>query len=114
MIGALNIKLLSLADCDADLRVVDVAAPAMQLEEGIADPAMQNADGVLVEAQPEGHGYVLGLQHEIGGGGCGAIGSLAVGSPAGFGLAAQLAAVGSAMAVSGLNFASGASGVNVV
>ncbi len=27
VIGALNTKLLSLADCDADLRVVDVAAP---------------------------------------------------------------------------------------
>ncbi len=36
---------------------------------------------------------------------------LAVRSPAGFGLAAQLAAIGSAMAVSGLDFASG--GVNV-
>ncbi len=56
VIGALNTKLLSLADCDADLRVVDVAASAMQLEEGTSDPAMQNADGVLVEAQ--GHGYV--------------------------------------------------------
>jgi hypothetical protein len=80
----------------------------LQVEEGTADPAMQNADGVLVEAQ--GHGYVLGLQHEIGGG----VVPLAVGSPAGFGLAAhwQLAAVGSAMAVIGLDFASG--GVNVV
>ncbi len=33
VIGALNTKLQSLADCDADLRVVEVAAPAMQLEE---------------------------------------------------------------------------------
>ncbi len=78
----------------------------MQLEDGTADPAMQNADGVLVVEQ--GHGFVLGLQHEIDEG----VVPLAVGSPAGFGLAAQLAAVGSAMAVSGLDFASGA--VNVV
>ncbi len=77
---------------DADLLLL--APAAMLLEVGTADPAMQNADGVLVEAQ--GHGYhVLGLQHEIGGG----VVPSAVGSLAGAGLAAQLAAVGSAMAV---------------
>jgi hypothetical protein len=71
---------------------------------------MQNADGVLLE-EAQGHGYVLGLQHDF----CGFVVPLVVGSLAGFGLvAAQLAAVGSAMAVtsSGLDFASG--GVSVV
>ncbi len=94
VIGALDTKLLSLADCDADLRVVDVAAPTMQLqvEEGTADPAMhwQNADGVLVEAQ--GHGCVLGLQHEIGGGMMVPLAvtvTVGLGSPAGFGLVAS-------------------------
>ncbi len=44
MIGALNTKLLLLANCDADLRVVDVMAPS---------PAMQNlnADGVVLVLQ---------------------------------------------------------------
>jgi hypothetical protein len=115
----LNTRLLSLADCDPDLRVVDGAddnlAPVMHV--GNADPAMQNADGVPLFAESQGHGCVLGLQYEIGASG-GVVPvplPVAMRSPAGFGLAvvaAQLAAVrpARAMAVSGMDFASASGG----
>ena len=66
-----------------------------------AGPVMQNEDGVLAVAQ--GHGYVLGLQYDEEGGGD------VLGPLVGFGLAAQLAAVGLAMSVSELDFSSGRS-----
>ena len=122
VMGALNTKLLSLADCDADLiDEADEDREMLLMEDGVANdvdlslqlelpvgndqagPVMQNADGVQVVAQ--GHGYVLGLQHDEDGGGD-VLGPQAL---AGFGLAAQLAAVGLAMSVSDLEFSSGGS-----
>ena len=74
---------------------------SLQLESPVgndqAGPVMQNVDGVLVVAQ--GHG----LQHDEEGGGD------VLGPHAGFGLAAQLAAVGLAISVSDLEFSSGGS-----
>ena len=122
VMGALNTKLLSLADCDADLiDEADEDREMLLMEDGVANDVdlslqlelpvgndqagqvMQNADGVQVVAQ--GHGYVLGLQHDEDGGGD-VLGPQAL---AGFGLAAQLAAVGLAMSVSDLEFSSGGS-----
>ncbi len=99
--------LLSLADCDADLRVVDVtgensAMLAVALEEDVGSNDAPPADRLLQALEAPRHEYhVLGLQYEI----VGSVVPLAVGSLAGFGMA-QLAAVGSAMAVSLLDFAS--------
>jgi hypothetical protein len=123
VMGALNTKLLSLAECDADLiEDADENREMLLMEDGVANdvpvdlsilapaqpelpvgndqdgPVMQHADGVLVVAQ--GHGYVLGLQHDEDGGGD------VLGPLAGVDLAAQLAAVGLAMSVSELEFAS--------
>jgi hypothetical protein len=53
VMGVLNTKLLSLADCDADLLQVDVEAVEMDLQEELGAGGIVNGIEALAEAQAE-------------------------------------------------------------